>query len=79
MWTLPVSQEALSLVEVDGFVLGDGLPDGQGHAETLDAVDDVDNGFLASLDAVEKVAGLVEEEGVAVEIFDAEDFGFRHA
>jgi hypothetical protein len=63
------------LYEVDGFVLGDGLLDGEGHAEALDAVGDVDDGLLAGLDAVEKVAGLVEEEIVAVEVFDTENLG----
>src|SRR5260370_42238086 len=67
------------LCEVDGFVLGDGLLDGEGHAETLEAGGDVDDGFLAGLHAVEKVASLVEEEVVAVEVFDAEDLGFRLA
>src|ERR1700738_1310265 len=68
--------EASSAVQVNGFVLGDGLLDGEGHAEALDAVGEVDDGLLAGLDAVEKVPGLVEEEVVAVEVVDAEDVRF---
>src|ERR1700720_4271483 len=63
-------------VQVDGFVLGDGLLDGEGHAKALDAVGEVDDWLLAGLDAVEKVPGLVEEEVVAVEVVDAEDVRF---
>jgi hypothetical protein len=71
--------KASSAVQVDGFVLGDGLLNGEGHAETLDAIGDVDDGRLASLDTAEKVAGLVKEEVIAVEVFDAEDLGVGSA
>jgi hypothetical protein len=71
--------KASSAVQVDGFVLGDGLLNGEGHAETLDAIGDVDDGRLASLDTAEKVAGLVKEEVIAVEVFAAEDLGVGSA
>jgi hypothetical protein len=57
-------------------VLCNRLLDGKGHAEALDTVGNVNEWPLASLNTVEEVAGLVEEEIVAIEIFNAEDLRF---
>ena len=60
-------------------MLSDGLLDGERHAETLNAIDQINYRFLTGLDAVEKVSRLIEEEVVAIEVFDVEDFGFGRA